>query len=174
MFDHFGIHQNVLTQELFEMFINYDKFYNKAIICNRSICYRPLYLPLPVWLSNIMLEVKIKFRLKAFKLKIYWLSILSPSPSIYMNNIFKTTTFFFFLCVCVCVCVYYVEVVFSCFIPPTFPPFFTAALVSVVAQLAGSMVPSPGLCKVPYKSSTFINGYSSLDSLGPRTNDSTP
>lgn len=34
----------------------------------------------------IMLEVKIKSRLKAFKLEIYWFSILSPSPSIYMNN----------------------------------------------------------------------------------------
>lgn len=56
----------------------------------------------------------------------------------------------------------------------TLPPFIIAALVSVVAQLAGSMVPSPGLCSVPYKSSTFNNGYNSLDSLGPKTNDSTP
>ena len=56
----------------------------------------------------------------------------------------------------------------------TLAPFFVAARVSVVAQLAGSIVPSPGLCSVPYKSSTFNRGYSSLDSLGPRTNDSTP
>ena len=43
MFDHFGIHQNVPTQELFELFINYNKFCKQAI-CNRLICYRPLYL----------------------------------------------------------------------------------------------------------------------------------
>ena len=40
----------------------------------------------------------------------------------------------------------------------TLAPFFTAALVSEVAQLAGSMVPSPGLWRVPYKSSTFSSG----------------
>ena len=70
MFDHFGIHQNLPTQELFELFINYNKFCKQAI-CNRLICYRPLYLPVLVRLSNIMLEVKIKIRLKAFKREIY-------------------------------------------------------------------------------------------------------
>ena len=40
----------------------------------------------------------------------------------------------------------------------TLAPFFKAALVSEVAQLAGSMVPSPGLWRVPYKSSTFSSG----------------
>ena len=47
MFDHFGIHQNVPTQELFELFINYYKFYKQAI-CYRLLCYRPLYLPVLV------------------------------------------------------------------------------------------------------------------------------
>ena len=73
MFDPFGIHQNVLTQELFELFINYYKFHKQAI-CNRPIWPR---ICLCRFDSNIMLEVKIKFRLKAFKLELYWFSILS-------------------------------------------------------------------------------------------------
>ena len=39
---------------------------------------------------------------------------------------------------------------------------------------AGSTVPSPGLYNVPYKSSTFSNGYNFFVSEGDNTYDSMP
>ncbi len=56
----------------------------------------------------------------------------------------------------------------------TFAPLFVAARAKADTQLAGSNVPSPGLYKVPYKSSTFIRGYKSFVSDGDRTWESMP
>lgn len=55
----------------------------------------------------------------------------------------------------------------SCHI--TVAPRAEAALVRVVQVPAGSMVPSFGTYKVPYRSSMFIRGYRSLVSAGDRT-----
>ena len=53
-------------------------------------------------------------------------------------------------------------------------PLAEAALLRVVQVPAGSMVPSFGTYRVPYRSSTFISGYKSLVSAGDRTWDSIP
>ena len=51
----------------------------------------------------------------------------------------------------------------------TSAPLLIAPLDKDKAHPAGSIVPSPGLYKVPYKSSMFINGYKSFVSLGDNT-----
>lgn len=56
----------------------------------------------------------------------------------------------------------------------TMAPLAEAALDRVVQVPAGSMVPSFGTYRVPYRSSTFIRGYRSLVSAGDRTWDSIP
>lgn len=56
----------------------------------------------------------------------------------------------------------------------TVAPLAEAALDRVVQVPAGSMVPSFGTYKVPYRSSTFIRGYRSLVSAGDSTWDSIP
>lgn len=61
-----------------------------------------------------------------------------------------------------------------CTCTPTVAPLAEAALLSAVHVPAGSMVPSFGTYRVPYRSSTFINGYRSLVSAGDRTWDSMP
>lgn len=56
----------------------------------------------------------------------------------------------------------------------TVAPLAEAALVRVVQVPAGSMVPSFGTYRVPYRSSVFIRGYRSLVSAGDNTWDSIP
>lgn len=56
----------------------------------------------------------------------------------------------------------------------TCAPRAAAALLRAVQVPAGSMVPSCGTYRVPYRSSTFISGYSALVSAGLSTCDSTP
>lgn len=51
----------------------------------------------------------------------------------------------------------------------TVAPLAAAALVRVVQVPAGSIVPSLGTYRVPYRSSTFIRGYRSLVSAGDST-----
>lgn len=56
----------------------------------------------------------------------------------------------------------------------TWAPRAAAALVRAVHVPAGSIVPSCGTYRVPYRSSTFISGYSAFVSAGLSTWDSTP
>lgn len=56
----------------------------------------------------------------------------------------------------------------------TVAPLAEAALVRVVQVPAGSMVPSFGTYRVPYRSLTFIRGYRSFVSAGESTWDSIP
>lgn len=56
----------------------------------------------------------------------------------------------------------------------TLAPSLEAPRTSDTQNPAGSTVPSPGLYNVPYKSSTFSNGYNFFVSEGDNTCDSIP
>lgn len=56
----------------------------------------------------------------------------------------------------------------------TLAPALEAPRTSDTQNPAGSTVPSPGLYNVPYKSSTFSNGYNFFVSEGDNTCDSIP